>query len=214
MTYNTIFERKNALIASNFVDIGNKSFKESVMSKKLNIVGFAGSLRKASWNAGLLREAQSIAPAEMEIEIIELADIPLYNGDVEAVGYPGAIAYLREKVRAADGVIIVTPEYNGSYSAVTKNAYDWLSRPENCLPTKPLLIMSVSAGGSGGSRALGHLEPIAKGGGMRLVEPSVMIPFGSQKFDFEGGLTDFSIRDEIIRGLNDLIKTIAMGPAR
>ena len=184
------------------------------MAKKLNIVGFAGSLRKASWNAGLLREAQSIAPDEMEIEIIDLADIPLYNGDVEAVGYPEAVASFREKVRAADGVVFVTPEYNGSYSAVTKNAYDWLSRPENCLPTKPVLIMSVSAGGSGGSRALAHLEPVAKGGGMRLIQPSVMIPFGSQKFDSEGVLTDFSVREEILRGLGDLIKLIAEEPAK
>lgn len=182
------------------------------MSKKLNIVGFAGSLRKASWNAGLLREAQSIAPDEMEIEIFDLIDVPLYNGDVEAVGYPEAVAALRKKVREADGIIIVTPEYNGSYSAVTKNAYDWLSRPENCLPTKPLLIMSVSAGGSGGTRALGHLEPVAKGGGMRLVEPSVMIPFGSKKFDDKGKLTDFSVRAEIVRGLNDLSKKTAEAP--
>ena len=172
----------------------------------IHVVGFAGSLRKASWNAGLLREAKAIAPEGMEIEIIDLIDVPLYNGDVEAIGYPASVQNLRHKVKAADAVIIVTPEYNGSFTAVTKNAYDWLSRPENVVPNKPVLLMSVSAGASGGSRAQSHFEPIVRGGQMKLVDPSVQIPGGGQKFDSAGVLTDETVRTEILRGLNDLMK--------
>ncbi len=184
------------------------------MSKPIHVVGFAGSLRKASWNAGLLREAQALAPEGMTIEIVDLLEVPLYNGDVEAAGLPASVLHLRERFKAADAAIIVTPEYNGSISAVTKNAYDWLTRVENLIPDKPTLLMGVSAGGTGASRAHNHLSQIAKGGQARLVEPFVQIPFGGQKFESAGVLIDESVRPEILRGLQDLLKLAREEPAK
>src|SRR5262245_62996299 len=96
----------------------------------VTIAGFAGSLRKASFNRALLRAAVEAAPAaQLRIEVCDLSEVPLYNGDVEALGLPEAVQKLREAVTRADGLLIATPEYNWGVPAVTKNALDWLSRP-------------------------------------------------------------------------------------
>src|ERR1700689_1753678 len=93
------------------------------------ILGISGSLRKASFNAALLRAAVELAPAGTSIEIASIRGIPLYDADVEAQGIPAAAVELKEKVVAPDALRLVTPEYNNSIPGVFKNAIDWLSRP-------------------------------------------------------------------------------------
>src|ERR1700733_985115 len=98
------------------------------------IIGISGSLRRASFNAALLRAAVELAPSGSTIEIASIRDIPLYDADVEAQGIPSAVVALKEKVVAADALLLVTPEYNNSIPGVFKNAIDWLSRPSTDAP--------------------------------------------------------------------------------
>jgi NAD(P)H-dependent FMN reductase len=114
------------------------------------IVGFAGSLRRESFNAALLREAQRQAPPGDELEILSIADIPLYNYDVEIAAYPQAVSALKERIVRADGLLIATPEYNNSIPGVAKNVVDWLSRPpedaDRIFKHLPVAVMGTSPG--------------------------------------------------------------------
>ncbi|MFO7169943.1 MAG: NAD(P)H-dependent oxidoreductase, partial [Chloroflexota bacterium] len=98
------------------------------MSSPIHVLGISGSLRRASWNSGLLRAAAELLPEGMTLEIFDLAPIPMYNQDLER-DPPAAVVELRTRVAAADGLLIATPEYNYSIPGVLKNAIDWLSRP-------------------------------------------------------------------------------------
>ena len=99
------------------------------VARVFNVVGFAGSLRRGSYNRALLRAATELAPPALHIVIHELDGIPLYNGDIEDAGPPQSVAQLRDAIRKADGVLIATPEYNHGVPGVLKNTIDWLSRP-------------------------------------------------------------------------------------
>jgi len=117
------------------------------------IVGISGSLRRGSFNTSLLRAAQSLMPADAKLEVGSIEEIPLYNGDVEAQGIPAAVQALKNQIIAADGVLLITPEYNNSVPGVLKNAIDWLSRPPEDAPkvfgNKPFAIAGASPGGFG-----------------------------------------------------------------
>ena len=119
------------------------------------ILGISGSLRERSYNTALLRAAAELAPPDVELEIFDLSEIPLYNDDVEAVGDPEPVARLRAAVAEADALLIATPEYNRGTSGVLKNAIDWLSRPAlaSVLRWKPVAIMGASSGRGGTRRA-------------------------------------------------------------
>ena len=114
------------------------------------IIGISGSLRRASFNAALLRAAVELAPSGSTIEIASIRDIPLYDADVEAQGIPSAVVALKEKVVAADALLLVTPEYNNSIPGVFKNAIDWLSRPPADAPrvfaNRPVTLIGASPG--------------------------------------------------------------------
>ena len=105
------------------------SARVATVGRVFNVVGFAGSLRRGSYNRALLRAATELAPSALHIVIHELDGIPLYNGDIEAAGAPESVVQLRDVIRKADGLLIATPEYNHGVPGVLKNTIDWLSRP-------------------------------------------------------------------------------------
>src|ERR1700712_2006800 len=99
------------------------------MTRPIHVIGISGSLRRASWNTGFRRAAGEVLPEGMSLEIADLSAIPLYNQDLDAPEGPAAVIQLKERIRAADAMLIATPEYNYSISGVLKNTIDWVSRP-------------------------------------------------------------------------------------
>jgi chromate reductase len=177
------------------------------MKKKVKILGISGSLRKGSYNGGLLEAAKKLLPANCSLEIFDLSDIPLYNQDKEAK-LPKAVVELKAKVRAADAILIATPEYNYSMPGVLKNALDWGSRPygDNAWDGKPLAIMGASPGMLGTARAQYHLRQVFVYLNMHaLNRPEVMVPAAHEKFDAKGRLTDAKTREKI----KELLKALA-----
>ncbi len=159
-------------------------------------LGISGSLRKDSLNTRLLRAAQELAPDGVTIDILDISDIPLYNEDIRVSGYPPTVTAMREAIRAADALLIATPEYNYSVPGVLKNAIDWASRPpDQPFAGKPLGIMGASGGLSGTMRAQYHLRQIAVFVDLIPInKPEVMVRNGSDKFDAAGRLTDEDTR--------------------
>lgn len=118
------------------------------------LVAFSGSTRSASFHTRLLNSLPAYAPAGTAIALFDLADIPFYNQDLEGEALPESVIALRAAVAEADGVIFAAPEYNGSYSALTKNTIDWLSRPmgQGVLREKKVMVISATPGPGGGKR--------------------------------------------------------------
>jgi len=168
----------------------------------MNVIGISGSLRKGSFNTAALRAAQGLAPEGMTIERAEIGDLPLYNNDVRAAGFPPPAERLRAQIAAADAVLLVTPEYNYSISGVLKNAIDWASRPPSQpFEAKPVAIMGASPGLFGSARAQYHLrQMLIFLNAMPVNRPEVMIGQAQNKFDADGNLTDEPTR-EFIRKL-------------
>jgi chromate reductase, NAD(P)H dehydrogenase (quinone) len=164
---------------------------------QLSVVGLAGSLRQGSFNRALLRAARELAPAEMEIVIFDLDAVPLYNGDVEAQGDPDAVAALKHAIRAADGVLMATPEYNHGVPAVMKNAVDWASRPPRgaALDGKPVALIGASPGMTGTARGQSQLRQAFEfTNSYCMAQPELLVFRAHEKFDEEGRLTDESTR--------------------
>ena len=177
----------------------------------LRVLGISGSLRKASFNSGLLRAAQKIAPERMEITIFDIIDIPFYNGDVEAQGDPESVIALKSAIRDADAVLLATPEYNWGTSGALKNAIDWASRDreDGSLMGKPATI--IGAGGRAGTaRAQMQLrEILAETGSVVMVKPGVLVQaFAPPRFDSEGNLIDQETKDLLGRHLDEFTKWI------
>jgi chromate reductase len=129
--------------------------------KTLNVISICGSLRKGSYNAMLARALPELAPMGMSIKPApSFAEFPIYDADQQAEkGIPPAVTALADAIRAADGVVIVTPEYNFSIPGGLKNAIDWVSRVENQpFAGKPVAIQSASPGPVGGARVQYHLR--------------------------------------------------------
>ena len=166
---------------------------------KVRIVGIAGSLRKGSYNAAALRAAKELAPSGVIIDAFDIAPIPLYNEDVKQQGFPAPVADLRRRVKEADGLLLVTPEYNYSVSGVLKNTIDWISRPpEQPFDGKPIAIMGASQGALGTARGQYHLRQMFIFLNAHVLNrPEVMITQAQNKFDAEGKLTDQPTRDLI-----------------
>lgn len=163
----------------------------------LTIVGFAGSLRQASYNKALLRAAQGLAPERMRIEIHDLAAVPLFNEDVEAQGVPQGVADLREAIAAADGLLIAVPEYNHGVPGVLKNAVDWLSRPprKSVLSGKPTALVGASPGTTGTARGQSQLrQSFVFTNTPAMLQPEVLVGRAHERFDAEGRLTDEKVR--------------------
>ncbi|MBV8063873.1 MAG: NAD(P)H-dependent oxidoreductase [Nevskia sp.] len=160
------------------------------MSDIINIVGISGSLRQGSYNTATLHAAQELAPPDLKLSIGDISQFPLYNADVQAQGFPEAVQQLGTQIRAADGVLLVTPEYNYSVSGVMKNAIDWLSRlKDQPFAGKPVAICGASMGVLGTARAQYHLRQIGVFLDMRILnKPEVMIGQAHERFDAAGKL--------------------------
>ncbi|HET9177961.1 MAG TPA: NAD(P)H-dependent oxidoreductase [Terriglobia bacterium] len=178
------------------------------MAVPLTILGFAGSLRKGSYNRAALRAAKELAPPNVTIEIFELDGIPAFNQDEE--GHPAEkVVKFKERIRAADAILIVTPEYNYSVPGVLKNAIDCASRPygDSAWAGKPVAVMGASIGSLGSARAQYHLRQSFIYLNMYpLNKPEVMISNAASKFDQQGNLTDQPTRDLIGKLLEALVE--------
>jgi chromate reductase, NAD(P)H dehydrogenase (quinone) len=166
----------------------------------LTFVGIAGSLRRASYNRGLIRAAAEVAPAGIEVIAFDLSEIPLFNADVEAQGDPPAVAALKRAISDADALLIATPEYNHCVPGVLKNAIDWASRParQAVLSGKPIGIMGASTGQGGTARAQSHLrDGLTYTNGLVLPLPEVLVGLAGQKFDDDGNLVDEQTRQDV-----------------
>ncbi len=177
------------------------------MSKQIRILGIAGSLRRESYNRAALRAATQLAPDGASIEIFELDGITGFNQDEEQ-NPPAKVVELKRRIREADAILIVTPEYNYSIPGVLKNAIDWASRPygDSAWNGKPAAIMGASVGTIGTARAQYHLRQMMVFLNMFPInQPEVMIGNAQERFDSEGNLTDEQTKEFIRQLLQNLV---------
>jgi len=177
----------------------------------LRVLGIAGSLRGGSYNRALLRAAQVEAPPGMEIQLYDIAAIPFYNADVEAQGDPEPVAALKAAIRAADALLIATPEYNHGVPGVLKNALDWASRPHrtSVLACKPVAMLGATAGRGSTFQAQAQLrEALVYTGSCALAQPELSLSRAGAAFDDAqqpAQLTDPDTRD----ALRELLEALA-----
>ena len=160
------------------------------MISTFTILGIAGSLRRGSYHRLAVKAAAQLLPAGVQLDTFEIEGIPGFNQDQEKDA-PPKVVELKRRVRAADAVLIVTPEYNYSVPGVLKNAIDWASRPygDSAWNGKPVAIMGASAGKLGTGRAQYHLRQMFVFLNMPVVlQPEVMIASAPEQFDAEGNL--------------------------
>ena len=180
----------------------------------MKIIGISGSVREKSFNRALLRAAAASMPQGSELVTESIADVPLYNGDDEAAhGIPASVTRIKEAIAAADGLLLVTPEYNNSVPGVAKNAIDWLSRPPADIARvfggKPVAIAGASPGGFGTVLSQNAWLPVFKtlgaelySGGRLLVSRAVNV------FDAEGRVADAPTRDAIAKFMAGFVQFV------
>jgi chromate reductase len=158
----------------------------------VTVAAFAGSLRVKSFNRGLLRAAVALVPPDVKIDVIDIDDVPLYNADLDDEANPlPPVKRLVDAIKAADALLIVTPEYNYSMPAVTKNVLDWASRFDGVLEEKPTAMMGASTTGFGTLRSQLQLRQLAAGADIWfLTDPQLYVSSARTKFDADGNLTD------------------------
>ncbi len=178
------------------------------------ILGISGSLRRGSLNTSLLRATAALAPEGATIEIASLHGIPLYDGDLEAEsGIPEAVSALKDRIAAADGLLLVTPEYNNSLPGVFKNAVDWLSRPgadiARVFGNRPVALMGATPGAGGTLLSQAAWLPVLRALGTRPWFGGRMQVSGAGKvFDAEGALTDEKVRGQLQGFLTGFVEFI------
>ncbi|MBW1814102.1 MAG: NAD(P)H-dependent oxidoreductase [Deltaproteobacteria bacterium] len=180
----------------------------------VKIVGISGSLRKASINTGLLRAAAENAPEGCQVTIGSIKDIPLYNGDIEDTeGIPSSAASLKESIVSADGLLIVTPEYNNSIPGVLKNTVDWISRPptdrSKVFSNLPVGIMGATPGGAGTAFSQYAWLPVFRILGAQAWS-GMLLRIGDtlDKFNENGELIDESTRKQVAEYMDGFVHFI------
>ena len=168
----------------------------------MRIIGIAGSLRRGSYNAALLRAAVESAPSDSKIETASIRDIPLYDGDLEAKGIPAAVTQLKDLVANADALLLVTPEYNRSIPGVLKNAIDWMTRPSNDIARvfggKPVGVIGATPGGLGTAFSQTAWLPVLHTLGTRIYTGGSLYVSGAAKvFDGDGRLIDANVHQRL-----------------
>ncbi len=159
----------------------------------IHVLGIAGSLRRGSYNRLLVRAAQRLAPDGLVVHEFDLADVPLFDADVEQRGDPEGVVAWKLAIREADALLIATPEYQHSLPGVLKNALDWASRPPSDPPLarKPVAVMGATTGRYGTARAQADLRKVlAFNDALILQRPEVMVALAKQAFDADGQLVD------------------------
>jgi chromate reductase len=177
------------------------------MNGAVHILGIAGSLRRESYNRAALRAAARLVPDGATLDTFELDGIPGFNQDDERTP-PATVVELKRRIRAADAILIVTPEYNYSVPGVLKNAIDWASRPygDSAWSGKPAAIMGASVGVIGTARAQYHLRQMFVFLNMFPInQPEVMIGSAATRFDAEGNLTDETTKGFVRQLLENLV---------
>ncbi len=185
------------------------------MNGSVHFAGMSGSLRQKSFNTYLLQAALELLPPNTTMEIISIADQPLYDADLDvpaAQNRPGIVQQFREKLMAADGLVIVSPEYNYSIPGGLKNAIDWASRGQDSpLLNKPVAVMGATTGLWGTVRMQTAFLPVFTYLNMRAVlKPEVLVAKAPEKFDAEGKLKDVTSRELVqkkLAALRELILT-------
>jgi chromate reductase len=189
------------------------------MADPIKILGIAGSLRKQSYNKGALRAAQKLCPEGATIEVFDLAGIPPFSQDDEK-NVPPKVNEFKQKIRSADAILLVTPEYNYGMPGVLKNAIDWASRPygDNAWSGKPVALMSAALSMGGGVRAQYQLRQAFVFLNMEaVVQPEVAIGNAPERFDKEGNLTDETSKKligQLLRNLVDKARLLKQAPMR
>jgi chromate reductase len=174
---------------------------------QLQVLGFAGSLRRASYNRGLIRAAAASSPAGLTVEVFDLADIPLYNQDVEDAGEPASVVALKAAMAAADALLVATPEYNHGVPGVLKNAIDWASRPRVSSPLrdKAVAVTGASPGRGSTARAQAQLrDAFVFTGACVMPLPELLVGAAGEHFDHDGNLTDPAVRASLVELLEAL----------
>lgn len=167
------------------------------------IIGLSGSLRRGSFNSALLRAAESAMPSGAALSIGSIREIPLYDGDVEAQsGVPLAVARLKDAIAAADGLLLVTPEYNNSIPGVFKNAIDWCTRPAADIPRvfggKPVALIGASPGGFGTILSQNAWLPVLRTlGTAYYTEGRLMVSRAGSVFGPDGAMVDAKVREAL-----------------
>ena len=177
------------------------------MADPITILGIAGSLRKDSYNKGALRAARELCPQGARLELCDIAGLPLFNQDEEKNPTP-QVTEFKQRIRAADAILISTAEYNYGLPGVLKNAIDVASRPygDSAWSGKPIAIMSAALGIAGGIRAQYQLRQCFVFLNLdAVVQPEVAIGNAPQRFDAAGNLTDETSKTMIARLLQNLV---------
>ncbi len=177
------------------------------MEKTVNILSFAGSLRKGSYNKALLRAALELVTKDAKLEIFDLEGIPPFNQDLESQP-PKKVKEFKAKIRAADAILIATPEANYTLPGALTNAMNWASRPygDNAFDGKPAAVMGASVGMLGTARAQYHLrQSFVFLNLIPVNQPEVMVPFAQEKVDKDGKVTDQKTRQKIGELLESLV---------
>lgn len=180
----------------------------------MKIIALSGALRRASYNTALLRAAVALAPAGVGIELRTLHGIPLYDGDVEAEGIPPAVTGLREAIRAADALLIGTPEYNNAIPGVLKNGLDWLSRPSGeggkLFGGKPTALVGATPGGFGTVQSQDALLSVLRAFGNDFwMGGRLMVSRAGTVFDVDGRLIDDKVRAQLRQFVEGFVDFVA-----
>lgn len=160
-------------------------------TRTYDLVGISGSLRTGSHHSAMLGQISSRLSPGVVLTVVRIDDVPFFDRDVELLGWPGPVARLRDRVAAADALVIASPEYNHSVTGVLKNAIDWLSRrPDSPLDAKPVAIVGGGARG-GGRNSQRHLREILQHNKVELLEtPEVAVVRVYEAFDKDGAVVD------------------------
>jgi chromate reductase len=171
-----------------------------VDNKEFRILALAGSLRQGSYNRGLLRAAEELAPDWVKVSFFDIGTLPFFNEDLEAPADPEVVRQFKQAISRANAILIATPEYNGAVPGVLTNAIDWASRPtgQSVLRNKPVAVTGAVLGRSGSANAQAALRGVlSRVGAVVVPDPQVLVPRASRLFDEQVNLRDEDTRQEI-----------------